>query len=235
MAAELTCAESQELLAFAVLGVLQETESVPLESHLQQCAVCRAAGREFRSTAAMLPETLELLQPPASLRRKLLAEVYAGAPRRPRRAWWVSLWRRIPASRPLSVAAAGAAAAAVVLGVWGATRSTTASPRNFAVVGTTSEPGARGTLVYYPSTTESVVTVSGLPQPTAAVYELWLIPSGGAPHAAGFLTLSPMTHVWTAAIQGDLAQFTSVAATAEPVGGSAKPTGAQLFSVQLTQ
>ena len=235
MAAELTCPESQELLALAALGVLQATESEQVEAHLEHCAACRAQGREFRSTVAMLPEALDLLEPPPSLRRKLLAEVYAGAPRRTRRAWWISLWQRVPASRPLTVMAAAAVAAAVVLGVWGATRTPTLSPHTFAVVGTTSEPNAQGTLTYYPQTTESVVTVTGLPQPHSAVYELWLIPAGGAPHAAGFLTLSPTTHAWTGAIQDDLTRFTSVAATSEPAGGSAQPTGPQLFSVELTQ
>lgn len=236
MATGLTCTESQELLALAALGVLQAGDSAQLESHLQTCVDCRAAGRDLRNAAAMLPEALDLLQPPASLRRTLLAEVYTGAPRRSRSsAWWRSLWRRVPAGRPLTLVAAGAAVAAVVLGIWGATRSPALSPRSYTVVGTTSEPSARGTLVYYPSTTESVVTVTGLPQPASAVYELWLIPSGGSPHPAGFLVLSPATHVWTAAIQADLSQFGSVAATAEPPGGSAKPTGAQLFSVPLTQ
>ena len=240
MAAGLTCTESEELLALAALGVLPAADADTLNAHLTECPACRAAGRSFDSVVAVLPESLELLQPPASLRRRLLAEVYGATPGRNRGRWWRDVWRRIPASRPVTVLAGAAVVAAAVLGVWGATRAGAPGTRTFTVIGTTSEPQAQGSLTYFPATTQAVVTVSGLPQPllgggSAGTYELWLVPASGAPRAAGFLSLSPTTHQWTGAITADLAPYVTVAATTEPVGGSPAPTGSQLFSVPLRQ
>ena len=240
MAAGLTCTEGEELLALAALGVLSPADADALNAHLRECSACRAAGRSFEGVVAALPESLELLQPPARLRRRLLAEVYGATPGRNPSRWWRDLWRRVPASRPVTVLAGAAVLAAALLGVWGATRGGAPPARTFAVIGTTSEPQAQGTLTYFPATAQAVVTVSGLPQPTLAggtpgAYELWLVPASGPPHPAGFLSLSPATHEWTGAISADLAPFVTVAATTEPAGGSPSPTGSQLFSVPLQQ
>ena len=238
MAAELTCNASEELLALSALGALDADDGATLDSHLRGCARCRAMGRDFQRAAAALPEVLELADPPASLRRRLLAEAYGDASARPRRGLAARLWQAIPQGRAFTIAAAGAAVAAVVLGVWGASRGAPTAPRTYSVVGTTSDPGVHGSLTYYASTADAVISVTGLPQPTAeagspAVYELWLIPSSGPPRGAAFLAESPLTGVWSGSINADLAPYVAIAATAEPSGGSPKPTGMQVLSVQL--
>jgi len=236
MAAELTCAESEDLLALAALGVLGADESATLNAHLRHCAGCRAAGRRYQATAKLLPESLELLEPPPSLRRKLLAEVYGAAPPQPQEHRWSALWRRVPQHRALTLVAAGLSVAAAVLATWSATRSASPATQTFTVVGTTSEPAAQGSLTFYPGTANAIVSVRGLsqaPAPAAGVVELWLIPQNGQALPAGFLTMSPQSDTWTAAIHADLSRYAVLAATEEAPGGAPAPHGAQLFSVQL--
>ena len=242
MAAGMTCIESEELLALAALGVLPAADGVTLDAHVRGCAHCQAKAAEFLSTTALLPESLDLAKPPASLRRKLMAEVYAGSPHKQRVSWFRRVWDAIPQGRSLTLVGAAAAIAAVVLGVWGAGRgappASQTQPEVFTVVATTTDQAAHGTLTYYQASHESIVMVAGLPDQTAVgtrppdVYELWLINAQGAT-AAAYLTLSPLTHTWDAAINGDMSRFTSMAATSEPAGGSSQPTGPQLFSVSL--
>ena len=240
MAAELTCVESEELLALAALGVLTDAEAGGLEAHLVHCDHCRQMSGNLQRTVEALPDALEPVAAPASLRRRLMAEVYAGGTHRRRERWWTSLWNRVPQSRGFTVAGTLAAAAAVALAVWGSTRPTAPQPESFAVVASTSAPQAQGTLTYFPSSKTSVLTVSDMPKPQGVgsappnVYELWLIGGNGSAHPAAFLTESPLTHTWSASIPADLTQFVSVAATSELYGGSPQPTGPQLLSVQLS-
>jgi len=245
VAGTVNCAEFEELMALAALDVLPAGDGAALEEHLSHCAACRRTARAFQRTAAALPESLDLLQPPAALRRKLLTAVYAGHPEmRKRRSVIWKLWRRVPQARGFTLVAAGAAAAAAALAVWGASRPNppaTAQAQTFAVNPTTADPGATGELVYDPSTRASVLTVSGLP-PTGGtpgasprVFEVWLIPAGGRPVPAALLSRAPEQTAWTAVLASDALRYRSIAATIEPAGGTLAPTGLEVFSVSLTR
>jgi len=245
MADDLSCTEIEELLALAALGVLPSADSAVVGRHLEHCAACRRTASAFQRTAAALPESLDLLQPPAALRRSLLTAVYSTSGARRRRPSNIvrDAWRRIPRARAYAVVAVGAVAAAVVLGVVTATRSNPAPAQaeTFAVIPATAYPAASGELVYDPATTSSVLTVHGLPDLASAgtqagrVYEVWLIPAGGQPVPAAFLSPPPMGANWTAVLTGDVLRYRSVAATVEPAGGTRVPTGAQMFSISLAR
>ena len=239
MADQLNHAEAEELIALAALGVLPATEGAELDSHLHGCAQCRETARTFTRSAAVLPEALDLLAPPATLRRRLLAEVYGGAvPEAKKSQRLRGLWMGIPQNRGFTVLAAAAAIAAVIIGVVAARGGGPSAPRTFAVMATTVAPAVHGDLTFYPATASYVVSVSGLPeQPARAapvVFELWLIPHTGPPQAAAYLTATPDGTTWTAAAHANLLDYKAVAATGESGAGHAQPGGAQLFSVTLS-
>jgi anti-sigma-K factor RskA len=238
MADALTCAESEEMLALAALGVLPSADSAEVEHHLAGCATCRETSRAYQRATFALPESLDLLAPRAELRRQLLTAVYSSAAGgRLRRRRLRSLWQLIPQSRAATLVAAAGVAAAVVLGVWGATRSTAPPAQTFPVMATTYAPAVQGDVTYYASTARTVVSVSGLPEPPAgsglSVFVLWLIPQAGSPTPAAFLTRAPQGAVWTAVVRGDLSRYKSLAATAETNPAANAPSGPEVFSVTI--
>ena len=235
MAAALSCTECEELLALAAVGALSPDEAAAMQKHVSSCQSCQATSRAFQQTAAVLPDSLDLLAPPAQLRRRLIERVHPVA-RREKASRLRSLWLRVPQSRLISAAGAAAVAAAVGLAIL-ATRpgAQPAATRTFAVTGAAGEPALHGQLLYLPSSSRSVLSVAGLPAaPSSQVYEVWLIPRSGSARPAAFLAPAPDGSAWTAVVPGDPGDFKQLAATLEPAGGSTQPSGAPLFSVDLS-
>jgi anti-sigma-K factor RskA len=224
--------EVADLLALDAVGVLEPSERDAMERHLATCDPCRQTAAQYVDVAAMLPTALELVPPPARLRRTLMAQVYAEAAA-PAVPWWRRLADAIPANRAFTAVGAVAVVAAIVLGVWGATgRSASQAPLAFTVSGTT----ATGTLDVNSSKTQGVLTVNGLsPLPVTEVYEVWLIPPQGSPKGVAFLSRGPNGGPWTAVMAGNMAAFKSIAATVEPAGGSPEPSNTEVLSGQLTE
>lgn len=241
MAEELSCSESEELLALAALGVLTRAEGAPLDEHLRGCVRCRRSATEYLQTTAALPSALNAPEPPPALRRNVLREVYGNGTREARTAGaWPVLRRALTRRRLVAAAGAAVTVAAVVVALVVVTRPAD-EQRSYTIVGTTSAPGVRGTLAYDSQSQQAVMTVTGLPPPAPSgggpprVYEVWLVGSSGATDGVAFLSQSPVDRSWSTAIHSDLSQYVAVAATEEPYGGSPKPTSAQLLSVQLTR
>ncbi|TMB89010.1 MAG: anti-sigma factor [Chloroflexi bacterium] len=245
MAEAMNCFEAEGHLALASVGALEGADRSDLERHLATCHACRGLAARNADAVSLLFGALDPVAPPPRLRRNLMAQVYAeavGGPGAVRRSRWRHFLDRIPASRALSIAGAGALAAAVALLVWENTGGRPAvAPHevSYRVMGTTADPSASGTLTFDPAQSIAELTVRGLPQlpatATAAphVYEVWLIPGAGAPMPAGFLTLQPSGGTWTAVLSADIRKYQTVAATIEPYGGSPGPTGTQVLSGQL--
>jgi anti-sigma-K factor RskA len=235
-----SCQRVEELLALASVDALEQRDiDVDINAHLATCGACRQTAAAFFATVAALPETLPQQEPPARLRRNLMATVYgeAGGTVSTRRDPLLRrIWGRVPVGRGFTVATVLAAITVVTLAVWTATRSVTSQPQqaSFQVAGTTAEPSATGQLSYDPLTERAVLTVQGLPTLSTSsperVYEVWLIPASGAPVPAAFLTLQPDGRTWTAVISGDVLAYRTVAATVEPEGGSPAPTGVEVVS-----
>lgn len=244
MATELTCTESEELLALAALGVLPRADGEPLDVHLLGCMRCRRAATAYLQAVAALPGSLDLVEPPPTLRRNLMRQVYGEPPKVPAKSRWNAVRQALTSRRLLPFGGAVVTVAAVVVAIVAvSTRSSPGSDpsRTYTIVGTTSAPGVQGTLSYDSGAQQAVITLMGLPQPTAAagttpdVYEVWLVRANGVTQGVAFLTQSPLTHAWTTVIHTDLSQYVAVAATAEPYGGSLLPTSPQLLSAQLTR
>lgn len=240
MAAELTCSESEELLALAALGVLTRAEGLPLDEHLAFCQHCRRAATSYLQTVASLPATLETPEPPQSLRRNLMRQVYVHGTPQHAETQMEKVRQALPRRRVYTIATSVIAVAASIVAIVALLRPTGDSTTAYTVVGTTSAPGVQGTLTYDSTSQQAVMTVTGLPALDATgdtqpkVYEVWLVGGSGA-NGVAFLTQSPLNHSWSTVIHTDLSQYTAIAATAEPYGGSLQPTSPQLLSVQLTR
>ena len=96
--------------------------------------------------------------------------------------------------------------------------------RRVDLAGTKAAPAASGRGFWSP-TQGLVVAFANLP-PTESgrVYQLWVIPPGGAPIGAGLLDLEPEGRALALAPRGTAGRVATVAITLEPAGGSAVPT-----------
>ena len=161
MAAAMSHDEVADLLALDAVGALDPSERDAMERHLVTCSACRKSAADYANVASLLPGALEVVPPPARLRRSLMAQVYAEASAPPSVPWWRRVVAAIPASRALTVVGAAAVVAAIVFGIWGASgRMGSQIPISvsYAVSGTT----ATGALAVGGGETPAVLTVDGL-------------------------------------------------------------------------
>ena len=108
---------SEDLGAY-LLGALPDLEAEALERHAMHCDACRDELERLRPGADALPHSVEQYEPPASLKRSLMAAVEsdlqaAGRAPEPRRERRMSRLAQLLASRP-AYALAGAAAVLVI-------------------------------------------------------------------------------------------------------------------------
>jgi anti-sigma-K factor RskA len=237
----ISCQDADVLAAALSVGSIDGADHAALQSHVGSCADCRRVASEYMAAAARLPLALEPLQPSPELRTRLMKAVYAeaAADARPQ-AWWRRAWTRVPVGRGFTALAAAAAVAVLALSTWGLVRGQNPLPVTRTVALTIMPAAhAHGQLVYDRGGSQAVLTVTGLPGPATAagragaVYEVWLIPSSGAPVPAAFLNQGP-DGTWTAALHADMSSYAMVAATIEPLGGSRAPTGIEVLHASLT-
>lgn len=233
MAAAMNCEEANDLLALEAVGALEGSDRDEVERHMSTCASCRHLAAQYADVASLLPAALDPAPPPARLRRSLMARVYGEATSKAPSPWWRRLITAIPANRTITVVAAAAVAAALVVAIWGMTDRRSA-PISYVVSGGTSQQSLTGTLAVDTAARQSILTVHGLATlPRTEVYEVWLIPAHGPPKGVAFLTSEPSGAAWTAVVNGSLDGYNAIAATNEPSGGSPGPTGTQVLIGQL--
>ncbi|MHB8718982.1 MAG: anti-sigma factor domain-containing protein [Candidatus Dormibacteria bacterium] len=225
--------DADVLAAAASVGSLHADEALALHQHLEACPGCSRRAAEYMAAAGALTLSVDPVQPSPELRTRLMRAVYSEAIRTegsPRATLWQRWLDRLPRGRGFAMAAG--AAAGIVVGaasVGALTQGSQSATVAVALTGSGTASAAHGVVQFDRSTGTSTVLVTGLQAPSemalgSGVYELWLIPSSGAPVAAGFLTRSP-SGTWTAAMTGDITHYHEVAATNEPIGGSSAPTG----------
>lgn len=233
--------------AYAI-GALTEAETVLVGRHLEQCEECALEVRELRETAARLALAVAEV-PPAALRDKVMAQLprtrqlppdqVLAAPAPTSR----SRWRH---RLPNLVAAACLALAAVAGGVAvhdhqeaarQHTDSVRAERRASELSGLLTAPdatfrtsalkaGGGGTVVLSRRLGRAAFVYHDLPRlPDRRVYELWYR-RGGAMVPAGLVRAGSASG--TKLLEGGPAGAAGVGVTAEPAGGSAKPTSPPL-------
>ncbi|MFJ9313632.1 anti-sigma factor domain-containing protein [Pimelobacter simplex] len=218
--------------AYAV-DALDADERARFETHLSQCADCRAEVDSLREAAALLGIADEVGPPPA-LRDDVLAGIDRIRPLPPltrEPATVTPLFRRLP------TLLAAAAAVVLLLGVglavlrpWsgdpGSTPPTEADKILAAGDATHVEKafpdGSQATIVLSRSQGKALIRTKDMaPAPDGKVYELWLQTPAGKMIPAG---LMPDESDTTYVLDGDAAEATGVGITVEPDGGSEQPT-----------
>ena len=241
-------------LSLYVLGALQGEERLRVERHLDECPACRQEVEQLRGDLVLLALSASGPKPPLRSRERLMAAV-AKEPRRAqvrplkRRAWWSTLeW-----------AAAAAAVVIVALLLRQNTdlrrrvvnleatsteqqqqlvqakellaTLTSADAEHFTLVAGKTPPQPQGKAIYVRSSGTLVFLASNMPElPPQKTYELWLIPTSGAPIPAGIFR--PNTHGTAAVIRPPLptgVEAKTFAITVEPGAGSAAPTSTPIM------
>ncbi len=232
-----------ELLPAYTLDCLDEEDMHLVTEHLAVCAACRAELISYQGVADQLAMAVPCSEPPADLRRRLIARAQPARPRvisQPRQAWWQQLGRSL---RALQHPAWGVASLALILGLtvsnvllWQQVNrpvitSNVQGMRSLALAGTASAPTASGMVVISTDGEYGTLVVDNLPTlDKTQQYQLWLMQDGtrtsGAVFSVGqdgyssapILAPEPLTH------------YSSFGITVEPSGGSPHPTGVKVLS-----
>ena len=241
-------------LSLYALGALQGEERLAVEKHLKECPDCRHELVQLQGDLALLALSASGPKPPSRSRERLMAAI-AKEPRRTpvrfvkRKAWWTALeW---------AVAAATVAVLALLLRQNTDLRQrvaaleanstgqreqllqakeliatlTSADAVHFTLVAGKTPPQPQGKAIYVRSTSTLVFLASNMPElPPQKTYELWLIPTSGAPIPAGLFR--PDTHGSAALIKPPLptgVEAKTFAITVEPGAGSAAPTSTPIM------
>jgi anti-sigma-K factor RskA len=241
-------------LSLYALGALEGEPRLALEKHLEECLDCRRELELLRGDAALLAFSVSGPQPPSRSRDRLMAAT-AKEPRRAavrpakRSVWWNAFeW-----------AAAAAAVIIVVLlvrqntdmqrQIAGLAANSTqqheqlmqakellnslTSPEalHFTLVSANTTPQPQGKAVYVRGTGTLVFLADNMPPlPSQKIYELWLIPTSGAPIPAGLF--KPDAHGAATVVRPPLPsgiEAKTFAITVEPESGSAAPTSKPLM------
>jgi anti-sigma factor RsiW len=224
-----------ELTAAYALDALEPDERDRYEEHLARCENCRRELAELGEATSALAYGVASPAPPPELRARILQEAAAEranvVPLRPRRPWIAGI-------------AAVAACAAVGLGVWAATLSSSLDSERSAraaeqrAVEIYMDPSAKHVVlrggsgaVAVDKTGQGVLVVNRLPAaPAGMTYEAWVIPPGSKPIKAGLFrggTTMTMVPLGTTVPTGSV-----VAATVERQGGVDSPTSHPVFSAR---
>jgi anti-sigma factor RsiW len=210
----------EEDLAASLLGALDPSEAREFQAHLDTCARCQAEERWLRAAIEILSSSVEQIEPPPALRKRLMQTVNAeaasearGEPKRSSlRRWRTALLR--PASALATVAVLAAGLAGYLLRGEGGTKTTTVPMQ-----ATAAEPSARATIVR--SKDGALLRVGRLPvqrgkqlQPSS----LFVVRKDGSGGAA---------------IPGGLEGVQAVMVSEEPEGGSTKPTTKPVLAAKL--
>jgi anti-sigma-K factor RskA len=215
-----------ELAAGYALDALDDEELAAFEHHLVECEQCAADVETFRETAALLAHAEEGPEPRPELRQRLLEEARRELPHQS-----VVVLRPRRALRLTAIGAAAAVAAAIGLGLWASSLSSSLEAERSAVAILADEGSRRlslgefGQVVRAPDG-EAVMIVRNLDEaPSGKTYEAWVIDAGG-PVKAGLFDGGDQEIVL---LEEPLDTGAIVAVTLEPEGGSEQPTSDVLF------
>ena len=237
----------EEDLALYALGTLDRESRLALEEHLEGCASCRRELEQLRGDMALLALSPAGSSPPGHARERLLNAIAREphkAERSKRHGWWalipylaaavlalvaIVVWRQNSSLRhQLAELRTRWTQEHVELEQARHTLATFTSPEAMRVtlVALKAPPQPQGKAFYLRSEGRLIFLVNNLPQlPSNKAYELWLIPSAGAPIPAGIFKPDPRgsaTLVNPPIPVGIEAK--TFAITVEPESGSPAPT-----------
>jgi anti-sigma-K factor RskA len=235
-----------EDLALYALDALQGEERAKLEQHLAGCAACRLELEQLRGDTALLALSAAGPRPPQRARQKLLDAVARESrlPTAARRSWWgwlgwaataaivifaLSLWRENSAlKQTLASASSQAEESAHELQELRKIAAPILQPeaQRVTLVAAKAPPQPQGKAFYLRNRGSLVFLANNLPPlPPQKAYELWLIPTSGAPIPAG--VFKPDAHGNASVVNPPIpagADAKAFAITVENEAGAATPT-----------
>jgi anti-sigma-K factor RskA len=211
-----------------VLGALEEHEVRSFREHLAGCTVCRAEVAQLQAAADSLALGVPRKPAPDSLRARIMATAHAEAELL--RAAGHEADRPIPAPSPWRRRLVPAFAATAALGVGvliGALAINTGSSvtRTQVIRAIVVEPGHNASAVLRKVGSHLELVVEGMPAPPPGrIYEVWLERGTQAPTPTDALFSVTSQGAGAVDVPGDVQGVSKVLVTAEPLGGSPKPT-----------
>jgi anti-sigma-K factor RskA len=236
-----------EDLALYALDALRGEDRVRVDEHLASCAACRLELEQLRGDTALLALSTAGPRPPQRARQRLLDAVAREArvvQTSPRRSWWgalgwaataavlifaLSLWRENSALKgTLASVGSQAAKSARELEELRRIAAPIIDPETERVtlVSAKTPPQPQGKAFYLRSRGSLVFLANNMPAlPPQKAYELWLIPTSGAPIPAG--VFKPDAHGSASVVNPPLpggVEAKAFAITVENEAGAATPT-----------
>ncbi len=214
------------------LDALDEADEHAYETHLADCAQCRAELASLREAASLLAYGVDAPTPPAGLRGRIVEQARAERPNviplRPRFA------------RATQVAAAVAACAAIGFAGWNVHLQREVDRVRSAqedAIGVIAEPGTRqilltgdhGTLYVSPTGSAALVIARLDPAPSGKTYEAWVI-ENGTPKPAGTFDAAEKPAV--VSLRQPVPAGAIVAVTQERGKGGSVPRGPRVLLAQ---
>ena len=231
-----------ENLAAYVLGALEGSEQIRVESHVATCTTCAGLLEQYRGVVGALPLGLDPVPPPAEAWAAIRAEAARRRPRGRERASIKGLpsWRRL-VWPILTALAASLLVWNVVLQLELTRRppgpeveALARRPGRLVILAGTGAPGASGRLLVAIDGHHGHLATAGL-SPLAAdrTYQLWFVRPGAPTVTGGTFRVDSRGRAWaTITVPISLDEARVIAVTDEPAPGSMAPTGSYLLEAK---
>jgi len=242
-------------LALYALGALEGDERTTLERHLEGCSDCRRELEQLRGDSALLALSVSGPTPPQLSRQRLMsalareAKIPVVVPIKKRFAWWgVVGWAAAAAmlfiaglllrsndnlmQQISSLKNQAAQQQAMLHQAKEVVETFTAGDASHVtLVAANSPPQPQGKAIYLRRRSSLIFLANNMPAlPPQKAYELWLIPTSGAPIPAGIF--KPDAHGSATVVNPPLpaqVEAKAFAITVEPEAGSLAPTSTPIM------
>ena len=231
-----------ENLAAYVLGALEGSEQIRVESHVATCTTCAGLLEQYRGVVGALPLGLDPVPPPAEAWAAIRAEAVR---RRPRGRELASI-KGLPSWRRLVWPVLTALAASLL--VWNVVlqleltrrppgpevEALARRPGRLVILTGTGAPGASGRLLVAIDGHHGHLATAGL-SPLAAdrTYQLWFVRPDAPTVTGGAFRVDSRGRAWaTITVPVPLDEARVIAITEEPAPGSTAPTGSYLLEAK---
>ncbi|NPA91357.1 MAG: anti-sigma factor [Chloroflexi bacterium] len=248
---DITHEEIRDLIPAYAIGATDPEETERVEAHLRECAACRALAEEYARLADDLLYTIPLVNAPATVEERLMAQL---PPLQPQRIPQGGRTQRADRGRFLFPRLrTWATVAAVVLilainGIWLArvqkmeeqvTLQATAlaylvDGEKIPLNGDATAPDARGVIVVRPDSNIAILHLDHLPPlPEGKAYQVWLIRGNERDSGAVFRPQGDQEITLIIRAPRPLGEYDALGITVEPEGGSPGPTGPRVIKGRL--
>ena len=235
-----------------LLGVLEDGEASAIASHLTSCTVCQEERARLERTLGLLGSAVPQVEPPESLRGRLLDYVDATVPTSP-----LKMYRARKVSRLAQFGLVAASLLIIGLGIWalvlrsdlqqtrgqlnsanqqqaGQTELLADASRSIAMIAD-SATGAYGTLYMGSENNQALLVVDKLPPtPSGRLYQIWLV-NGSSRVSAGLFTVNKLGSAQVMVKTTEpISNYQTLGITSEPApSGSQTPSGPRVIGCTL--